>query len=268
MSLTFCRQRIETHNVHLSLISATAPIDKIELEHVSDLSQEISNQFGFQTTFETKTEYAYEIAKAEELHHMKPWIACNGKVSRRAWRDPSRKKSFAYRLQGNNPPQKLEWAFIHRKKPNREKGDSQNDKNIWIFIRNASDPCLPCTFLCKGCGEGRVRITTTGRSPYSIDSEILTENSLECIESVLETNVEVEYQKKGLAWNGYIPREIRKYSGEWFDIALMDYFHRHSGILSNFTYPIDKEQEPETSPQKNPNTLQRLFGFSHPSKNR
>ncbi len=146
---------------------------------------------------------------------------------------------FGYRLgyEINMPRRKLDWVFYHRygEKPYTE--GLPTKKSVSIFIRNASDPCTPCTFLCRGCGDGSLRIGLTVVSPYGIDSELTAEAAAESVGDALGTGLEVEYAKRGLMWNGYIPAAVRRFSGSLLNLAMLDYLHRMSGVLSDFQYP-------------------------------
>lgn len=134
----------------------------------------------------------------------------------------------------------LVWAFIHRYGERPYSEELPKKKAVSIFLRNGSDPCIPCTFLCPGCREGSVRVTVSGLSPYGIDSEVLTKGAVKCMESALSTHLEIEYGKKGLMWDGYVPAAVRRFSGSMFNMSLLDYFHRFSGVLSDFEYPMSE----------------------------
>jgi hypothetical protein len=146
---------------------------------------------------------------------------------------------FGYRLghESNILGRKLDWVFYHRYGERPYTEGLPTRKSVSIFIRNASDPCTPCTFLCRGCGDGSLRIGLTVMSPYGIDSELTAEAAAESVGDALGTRLEMEYAKRGLMWNGYIPAAVRRFSGPLLNLAMLDYLHRMSGVLSDFQYP-------------------------------
>ncbi len=183
--------------------------------------------------------------------HRKPWFHRRGRVLGRRYRDPSKGRTIikpTSTLSSNESTRPgLVWAFIHRygDKPYTEELPTR--KSVSIFLRNAVDPCIPCTFLCKGCECGSLRIAISCLTPYGLDSEVAAGSAADCIGMALERPLEIDYAKKGLMWNGYIPSAVRHFSGPMLNMALLDYFHRFSGVLPDFEYPIAVQQTPFSS---------------------
>ena len=270
MGISLCRRGREKRLVYLSLISATIP-GEAGPQEVEEISDRMSETFGYATTYETKMLDEHRPAKKAELRHMKPWYVRKGRIHGRVWLERSEthpgeaehgeddhQSGYENSEEGGGRWRRslfresvqplMDWAFIHREMGDSVKDHFPDQKAVWVFLRNGSDPCIPCSFLCGGCERGRLRLAVSGLSPYKIDSEIISGSMLDGIQSAMDREAEIEYAKKGLVWNGYVPRQLRRFSGDWFYLALMDYFHRNSGVLPDFDYPLSPSEYPVPGP--------------------
>jgi hypothetical protein len=238
MSIGLCRQTRDSKLIRVSLISATMDGMVVGPEDVDRISGEMSARFGYSMEHELRALDEYRPAEKSDLRHVRQWMVREGKVWARVWRQEGEGRSDFIISGPARCRSKLDWAFIHRKGEEPVSRKLPDGKSAWVFLRNGSEGCIPCTFNCGGCGRGSLRLAVSGLSPYGIDSEVVAEAALECVHSALEATSRVEYTKKGLAWGGYTPRQVAHFSGPWFNLALMDYFHRFSGVLTDFTYPF------------------------------
>jgi hypothetical protein len=223
---------------------------RLEHDDLIRLSIELSERFGYRNQYETNITIDKSVPKS-------CWPPYNGPhgISLR-YRPGTRKGPRHGKVKLEQTPYHLSWAFFHRfgEKPYSEEIPSK--KSVSLFCRNASDRCIPCTFLCRGCENGDIRISASGITPYNLDSEIIGEAIVGCLESVFSTNLQIDYAKKGIIWNGYIPKAVRHYSGPWLNMAMLDYLHKNSGVLSDFEYPFnDRKWEQDNT--KEPDNMTR-----------
>ncbi len=251
MSLGLCRQRRDSRLLRVSLISATVEDAVLGTEELDRVAKELSTRFGYGVEHEVRAFDGYRPAKESDLRHYRPWMAREGRVYARVWYNTKGgdQKFVISGLNKRHEP-RVDWAFIHRQGEKPVSQQLPDGKSAWIFLRNGSDGCIPCTFLCSGCKGGSIRLAVSGLSPYGIDSEVVAESALDCVHSVLSARCRMEYARKGLAWSGYRPREVAHFSGPWSNLALMDYFHRCAAVLPDFAYPPDQAYGPEEEEEK------------------
>ncbi len=259
MSRGLCPSGRNSKRLLVSLICTTTDNDSINTRQVNRMARLVSGRFGFNTEFEaayqTETGLNYVTGNTGDegpprsqdvvpspAPHGRRWVSRQNRVAARYFRRP-RSRHWVLKPTSRGPERseeerdKLGWAFIHREGEEPYSDQLPDTKSISVFLRNAKDRCVPCSYSCPGCGKGSVRATISGISPYGIDSEVVGESVVDCLRSVLGGVTEIDYAKRGIIWNGHIPRNVRHLSGSWFNMALLDYLHRHSGILSDFNYP-------------------------------
>ncbi len=228
MAQGLCRSGRESPLFRLSLLCATIRNAAVDSGGVCSIADALSCRFGFSM--------GYEICRPAEEGE--------------ARRTKKRVLTTKGRLVGvEGDPRGIAWAFIHRQGEKPFSEEMPTRKSVSVFLRNAKDPCIPCTFLCRGCGRGAVRVVLTGLSPYGVDSEVVGEAALDCVQSVIGGRVDEEYAKRGLFWDGYLPASVRHFSGQWLNLAVLDHFHRYSGVLPDFDSrlePLERRLNPRT----------------------
>ncbi len=218
--------------MRVSLLSATKKDVSIEEDSLEAIAKALSDRFGYRVAYETNMIHDPRQRKAH-------WPPYNGPFGSPRVCEPGTRR-YPRRLLNltSSSRNHLDWAFFHRYGEVPYSEGLPRKKSVSIFCRNAADGCIPCTFHCPGCETGGIRMTASGLSPYGIDSEVLGEAAIECIGSLFSGKVDIEYEKKGLLWYGYLPAAIRHFSGSWLNLALLDYLHRYSGVLADFEYPV------------------------------
>ena len=240
MNVGLCRSGRESGLIHVSLLSGTIRDVRMGEGDLGRICRALSDRFGYETVFETNRIHD---SRQDDTY----WPPFNGPFGIPRPVKPTARRYPRRLLQLNKSSRdKLAWAFFHRGGEMPYSEGLPTKKSVSIFCRNASDGCVPCTFHCPGCDAGGVRIAASGLSPYGIDSEVLGEAAADCLGSALSGDVEVDYEKKGLMWNGYVPAAVRHFSGTWLNMAMLDYLHRFSGVMSDFNYPNEFREKENT----------------------
>ncbi len=235
MNIHLCPTGLKSKRLRVSLICSIIKGVTAQNTDINCISHEISKRFGFPAEFEAKYSGKKHLTPSKSKS---PETRSPGDRRARYYRH-SKTRKWVPKPNGNLSGQgkdDLDWAFIHKEgeKPYSEQLPTR--KSVSVFIRNAHDPCIPCTFLCPGCGKGSVQATISGMSPYGIDSEVICESAITCLESCLQGPTKIEYAKRGIIWTGHIPANVLHFSGPWQNIAILDHLHKNSEILSEFSY--------------------------------
>ena len=188
-----CRSGRKSRLLRLSLLSATIRNATVDSGGMPAIADALSCRFGFGIGYEV-----HRAAREVEARRIRNSVlTTTGRL-----------------VEVEADPARIAWVFMHRRGEKPFSEEMPTRKSVSVFLRNANDPCIPCSFLCRGCGRGAVRVAVTGLSPYGVDSEVVGEAALDCIQSIIGGRADVEYAKKGLFWDGYLPGSVRHFSGQ------------------------------------------------------